>query len=444
MSTLIGLDLGTSAIKGVLTDDRGHVLAEAGSPVELLHPQAGWVEIDPERRYRQVCDILRRLAAGASGQVSAVAMAVASGNTLLTTDDGIPLANIISWMDGRAAREPLAALAGLTGEEVRQITGWPCITAFPLAHLAWLLEHRPDLYRRAGHYGMDTDWLLYRLTGRWRMDHSTAATFHLQEQVRGTYYQPFLQRLAITQEKLSKLADSGTAVGPLTARAADDAGLAPGTTVVAGCFDHPAAARAAGILTPGQLLLSCGTSWVGFTPCPDRRRILDAGLLCDPFLSETGGPWGGIFSIPYIGQRIDWYIDNIIAPGESDRIRIFNDFAAEADPGAGGLEIDLRQAPCLIRDDRKNVSRAVMEGAARLLHRKIAELSAHGFLYERAVMAGGPSESPIWPLIVAEITGIDVSIAGRSAGARGAAMLAGIGAGIGDVDQVHSIFKHHL
>ncbi len=427
---LVGLDLGTSAIKGVLMDGRGRVCAEAGADTELLHPQEGWVEADPEAHYRQVCRVLRTLASACSGEVIALAMAAASGNTLLTTADGVPLTSIINWMDHRGEQQPLAALQGLTPKEVAQIAGWPCVDIFPLAHLAWLRENRPELYGDAGHYAMDTDWLLYRLTGLWRMDRSTATTMHLQEQTAGAFYEPLLQRLGISPDRLSALVDSGVPVGPLTDRSLRDTGLSPDTLVVSGCFDHPAAARAMGILDPGELLLSCGTSWVGFMPGMDRGRLLDADLLVDPFLSAQGGPWAGIFSVPYIGRTIDWYVDNLIAPGESDRLRVFNESAAAAPPGAGDLTIDLREPPHAIEGTRENIGRAVMESAARLVHEKLRALEAHGERHTRAVMVGGPANSPIWPSIVAQITGIEVTVGGRSAGAQGAAMLAGIGAGL--------------
>jgi len=427
---LIGLDLGTSAIKGVLTDAAGTVLAEAGAETSLLCPCEGWVEVDPERHYRNLCRIIRELAAKAPGEVAGLAMAAASGNTLLTGADGKPLTNIINWMDRRAELNPPAALAGLTGDAVSQVTGWPCVTGFPLAHLAWLRENEPERYQAAEHVGMDTDWVLYRLTGKWRMDHSTATTFHLQEQTSGTYYEPFLKRLGLVRERLSELTESGTAVGPLTVRALSDTGLSPRTLAVAGCFDHPAAARSVGVLEQGQLMLSCGTSWVGFAPHRKRQAVLDAKMLCDPFLSASTGVWGGMFSVPCVGRTIDWYVENVIAPGESDKLRIFDEAAAQAEPGASGLIVDLREPPQPIRASRANLSRAVMEGAAWLLNEKVCELKAQGFTYDRAVMVGGPSRSRVWTSIVANATGLDILTHGRSAGARGAALLAGIGSGV--------------
>jgi len=427
---LIGLDLGTSAIKGVLTDQAGTVLAETEKTTAFIHPQPDWCEIFPEQHYQDVCGVIRKLSAAAPAPVAALAMAAASGNTLLADVAGNPWTNIISWLDRREEQAKTATLKQFSSADVRQVTGWPCADIFPLAHLAWLQQNQPELYKNAGHYCMNTDWLLFRLTGNWVMDYSTATTFHLQDQCGQCWYQPFLKILGISAEKLSSLTGSGEPAGNFTLQAACDTGLSVNTQVITCCFDHPAAARSAGVLDPGQLLLSCGTSWVGFFPEMERLKIVDLELLCDPFLSIRGGPWGAIFSIPYIGRAVDAYIDNCIAPGEPDKYRIFNESATEARPGADGLKIDLREPLRQIEAERRNISRAVMEGAAELLKDKLVCLKKRGINFKKAVMTGGPSHSPVWPQIIAETTGLELVTGSRHAGARGAALLAGIGAGI--------------
>jgi sugar (pentulose or hexulose) kinase len=85
------------------------------------------VEVDAEEHYRTVCRVLRHLSAHAPGEVIALAMAAASGNTLLTDDDGIPLTPIINWMDQRAEQHPPGVLTAFNSSDVANITGWVSI-----------------------------------------------------------------------------------------------------------------------------------------------------------------------------------------------------------------------------------------------------------------------------------------------------------------------------
>lgn len=427
---LMGLDLGTSCVKGVVMGETGTLYAKAERSNRYEHPREGWVEADAKTHLRDVCGVIRELAAASPGPIRALAASGASGNTLLTDSAGEPLTPIINWMDSRAAETPPQSLSGLTPAAVRKVTGWPCMTSFPIAHLAWLGEHEAERFRQAGRYCMNTDWLLFQWTGQWLMDHSTATTFLLQDQVSGRYHEPYLQRLGISERKLSTLVDSGTSAGRIRAEAARETGLSTDTEIVTGSFDHPSAARAVGVLDPGSLMISCGTSWVGFFPEMDRSRIVEAELLCDPFLLGQGGPWGAMFSVPKIGQTIDAYVRECIAPGEVDPYAIFSEAAAEASPGAEGLRIDLREPMQAVNDSRANISRAVMEGAAHLLKGLLDGLSPHGFRFRSAVMTGGPSRSRVWSDIVGEITGLTLTSGTAHSGAKGAAMLAGLGAGI--------------
>lgn len=426
---LIGLDLGTSAIKGVLTDEAGHVRARRSSVVRFQRPREGWVELDPEDHQQMVYGVLRDLATAAPAPVAALAFAAASGNTLLTDSHGIPLTPIISWLDRRAEREPPAALDDWREAELRRITGWSCRTSFPLAHLAWLREHQPWHFAHRPRCATNTDWLTWRLTGHWVTDRSTATASHLLDQVRGDYYEPFLTRLGVNRGQLPALIRTGEVIGPLTSQAAEATGLSPQTVLVAGCFDHPAAARAVGVLEPGQFMLSCGTSWVGFLPWADRSSLIAAELLCDPFLSETGGAWGGMFSVPAIGPVIEECVRRHIAPEDSDPWHTVDTLAAQVPPGSGGVTIDLRHGGPFPQVDRRCLSRALMEAAARLVREKLEGLEAKGFRYTEAVMVGGPSQSVMWPAVVAELSGLRLEIGCADAGAVGAAWLAGRGVG---------------
>ncbi|MCP4403224.1 MAG: hypothetical protein GY801_38690 [bacterium] len=444
MDLLIGLDVGTSAVKGVVLSIKGDIIAQGKRIIQFLHPQPDFIELSPETHYRTVCDLIRELVSRTppGSSIAALSMAVASGNTLLLDKAGQPLTNIISWLDQRAVKTSHELLPEFDFERVHSIVGWPWVGSFPFGHLAWLKHNAPEKYTTAAHYGMNSDYLLFRLTGKWGMDHSTATTFYLQDQRQRQWYQPYLDRLGISEGNLAELLPSGSVLGPLTLQAAEDTGLSQETCVVLGAFDHPCAARGTGMLQPGDLLLSCGTSWVGFYPLENRDLARSQKLLIDPFLRPEG-PWGAMFSLARVGTTIDWYVDNLLLqPGDNstDKYQLFSSYAQQTPPGANGLYInpcqDISKMPekttaLKTHYSREEISRAVMEGTAFEMKRKIQELAEAGLPAERITMVGGPAESPVWPRIVAEITGLELQlINGQSAGAVGAAILAGIGAGI--------------
>lgn len=438
---LAGFDLGTSTIKGVLVTAGGEILATATAPTALVSPLPGRYELDADGFVSSVFGILREMTAHlAPGQhVAAVSFAAASGNTVLIGADNRPLTPVINWMDMRGEEAPLPALEALDQSGVHAVTGWPCLKMFPLAHLAWFKQHQPELYQQAARYSMDTIYLLYRLTGRWGIDLSTATPFYLVDQVRGRWHQPYLDALDIPESKLAALAPSGTVLGTVTQEAAAQTGLTVDTQVVLGSFDHPAAARCTATLNPGSLMLSCGTSWVGFYPALDRARIVAMNMLSDPFLQPTG-PWGAMFSMPCIGNAINTLVETATGAAKDSpdgaKFARFAELAAAAAPGAGGCAVNLLKPPAdaaaLLRHfGPQNLSRAVMEAAAFHMRAKIAELTAAGWAPHRITMVGGPSRSEVWTQIIADITGLPLTLNARQhAGALGAAILAGIGAGV--------------
>ena len=388
MSTTIGLDLGTSAIKGVLLADDTTLLATGKRAVNLLHPAPNQVEIDPEQHWREVLGLIRELAAQSPSPVAAVAMAAAAGNAMIWEEDGTPRSTIISWLDQRSDWLPPQP------EKVLDIVGWPAIPCFPLAQLHWLRRNRPELLDGA-QIGMNNDYLAFRLCGRRGLDHSSATPFYLQNQMTRSYHRPFLDLLGLRPEQLPPLMPSGSPIGTLRPELASP-GLTDATVIVAGSFDHPAAARALGVVQPGDMLLSCGTSWVGFYPTPERRVI--PGELTDPFLSTSGGPWGMMFSIAKIGLDIEAWIQTHFGDGDN-RYRDFNEAALRGDTPA-----------------RQYMTATIARFKARLGDRRPRRLA----------MAGGPAEGAAWPGLTREVLGIPVDIAPchQHAGAVGAALIA--------------------
>ncbi|MBQ6474270.1 MAG: hypothetical protein IJJ33_19970 [Victivallales bacterium] len=388
--SFIGLDLGTSAIKGVCWDAATGIRRTVNEKVALDYPKPSHVEIDPLRYEEQVYRILRHLAEASDGAVGGMAFAAASGNTLLCDGDGNPRTPIISWLDKRLTDwRPPAEWA------VRATCGWPAIPTFPLMHLEHFRRTSPETLR-ASTVSMNNCWLTWRLCGIHALDYSNATPFYLVDQ-EARRYAPYLDHYGLDEGQLPRLVNPGELIGTLRPELCGGQ-LTPATKVVGGSFDHPAAARSAHIDAPGALLLSCGTSWVGFYAARNRRDIPDYDL-CDCYQSASGGCWGGMFSVAEIGRELASFV--LAHYGDSsDNYRQFN-----ADALTAGTE-----------------SRAML---LKIIDRFREKFVRHPGV-TRLVLCGGPSEGESVPKLLEKSLGLPVTVSPyRSyAGAVGAAILA--------------------
>ena len=438
---LIGFDLGTSAMKAVLSDADGNIVCQASRQVEPLRPEDGRVEIDAERYFEDVCSVIGELVAEAAdaSAVKAVCLSGASGNTLLLDKDYNPVRNAISWLDTRTAGRESELWPDLDPERVYRSAGWPFGGTFPLAHLGWLKRCEPEAWGRARYYTMLNDYLYYRLCGRLVVDHSKATTFYLQDQKQSAWNRELLECLGLETDQLSELLPSGSVCGDVTSGAVEATGLAPGTRVVAGSFDHPSAARSTGVFEEGDLLISAGTSWVVFAPISNRETGLRGRMLVDPFLSPSGN-WGAMFALTAVAEKMNVYLENCIASNDGEPLfDRFNQLATEATPGADGFSIELFKEPYeeskarVARAAPANIARALMEGIVLLTRNRVDQLMRlTGSHVGRIVLTGGPTKSQVWPSILADVLNRPVVIpeTGQHAGAMGAVLLAGIGVGI--------------
>ena len=390
MSTYIGLDLGTSAVKGVLTDAAGRVLSKGKCAVRFLKPSQNQIEIEPDSYFRNILGLIADLArVGLPDTVGAIAAAAASGNTLLTTPDQTFRSNIISWLDHRDSWMPPAEW------QVHAVVGWPPLPAFPLMHLHWVRRHKPEWFDGA-FVGMNNDFLNWKLCGRRAVDYSSATPFYLQDQRKFQYHASYLEALGISPASLPELVPTGTVLASLLPEFAELPGMSPATKVVAGSFDHPAAARSAGIFEPGSMLLSCGSSWVGFYP--ERERRVVPNKLCDPFQAPAGGCWGRMFSVPEVGCALEAWITARFGP-EPDRYVQFN-AAALSENGP----------------ERQRILEVI-----RCFKTRMGNLRP-----KRMVMVGGPAEGAAWPVFLERELEVSIEISPykEAAGAVGAAMIA--------------------
>lgn len=388
----IGLDLGTGAIKAVLWNKEKGILERISERVEFSRPAPGFVEMDPDAYLEQFMKIVKTLAAASGKEISGIAFTAASGNTLLCDQEGNALTPIISWLDTRLGDEFFPPESW----EVRKTTGWPALKTFPLMHLEYFKRKAPALL--AGSIvAMNNDFLTWQLCGNHLLDSSNAAPFYLVEQATGKLAPYVKEYYNLSENQLPEIVPPGTFAGYLKEKW-QGGNLTSNTRIHCGSFDHPAGARAAGITSPGELLLSCGTSWVGFYPAAKREDI-PASDLCDVFQSSCGGCWGGMFSLAKVGVEVEAFtverFGNI-----PERYRLFNEEAM----------------------DRKSASFARMK---EVIFRFKEKFDLHG-PFTRIVISGGPSEGAAWKKYTEEFLDVPVKSSPYLSytGAAGSAIMA--------------------
>ena len=422
----IGLDLGTSSVKAVLFDGE-RVVKTASAPFAFknskLDDGAEYVGFCIDEYAETVFAVISSLAEEVDGKILGIAMASASGNTVVCDKNYNAKIDAYSWTNSKFEVESEKIYGVIDRKEAAEISGWGYGCIFPLAHLAHVKVHSPKTLENCGKICMSTEYLLYKMTGKWGIDRSTAVPFFLLEQKTGKWHKPYIDALGITEDKLPAVYESGDLLGTVTEEYAYKYKIDKNCKVYFGSFDHPSGAIANGVVEEGELLLSCGTSWVLFFPCSDRNKLIENRILCDTFLSKEKGVWGAMSSVAQVSKKIDKIIENNIS--KTDKIKLFNEYSEKAQKGAGGLKIN----PVTDFDkdfsgySKENIARALMEGAANLLKDKLDFLKTLGIEFNSIKMAGGPSQSKLWVDIIRYTLDKPVDVVyGVDSGAVGAAM----------------------
>jgi len=444
---LAGVDVGTNATKCLICDLAGNVVGQGRYDYVLSTPRPGWVEQDAEELWQAVASSVRQAVGqvGGAGEIVALSLSSQGGTTIIVDAQGRPLRPAISWLDARGAEQGRRLLAQLGQDRIYNITGWELNTALPIVHIPWLAEHEPRTLRQASHILFVNDFINWRLSGRLVMDPSDAALTMLYNIETGAWDAEICAAIGLDMALLSPIEDSGSSIGTLLPSAAAELGLPPTTLLVNGAHDQYCAALGAGVIAQGDVLLSTGTAWV-LLAAADRLLRDPRHTLC-PGRHALPGKWGLLCSMPAAGASMEWLVRNVVSqPGDSQpRYDLLDRNLADPEPGAhglvflpylGGIEAATHSAGVWgtltglsLAHNRWHIAQALMEGVALELRWILERLSDMGSPPAMLRVVGGATRSPIWPQIVADATGLPLSLPNVSEGAaRGAAMLAGLGA----------------
>ncbi len=410
---LVGLDVGTSAVKGVAIDGEGRVLATASAEYPLSRPHPGWSEQEPEDWWRAAEDVLGRLPegpVGLSGQMHGL---------VVLDDEQRVLRPAILWNDQRTAAEcaEIEELVGFT--RLLELTGNRALNGFTAPKVLWLRRHEPELYGRIRHVLLPKDYVRLRLTGELAVDVADASGTLLFDVRRRGWSEEVCAALEIPLEWLPPAHES---------------------TEVAGAGDQAAAALGVGIVRPGPVSLVLGTSGVVFSALAayehDREGRLHA------FCHAVPDTWHAMGVMLSAAGSAAW-LRGILAA-------VLVDLEAEAGqwpPGSEGLlfapylagertphpDPDARGAFVGIsaRHDRGALWRAMLEGVAYGLRDSLELLRELGARPESGRVSGGGARSELWLRILASVLGLPLETTESEEGsAFGAALLAGVRAGV--------------
>lgn len=428
MDHLIGLDLGTSAVKGALMTVNGDVVTTKSAPFEYT-VRDNWKFLDPDHFSETCFSVIRALSASADGRVAGVCSCCAAGDILFLDGEDKPLSPIVGWQSQISEKDVDAVYTKEEQDAVYARVGWPMLNSFPAAVLAWVKLHKPELLTDSAMLVMHAEYLNHLLTGKWGISRSMGTPGYLMDQEKGVYSPYMLEKFGLSEDKLPPIFEKGTVLGMVLPDMAAKLGLDGGTAVVLGSFDHPSGALGAGVLEPGQLLLSCGTSWVELFPVEDRAHAIATKGLVDRF-TLYGPKWCVMKSLESVSDKIDALREHFFGKVPH---KVFDGLAGEGEPGCHGLRFDFTEADYerAKGHDERDIARAIIESAARLLKDNLAELEGCGLYAESVTAIGGITNSKIATAIVEKVIERPLNVVnGQSAGAVGSCLLAGIGLGI--------------
>ena len=442
---LIGVDVGTSALKAVAFSQDGCVLASAQQSYPVAHPQPRHAEQRARDWWDALVSAVRALIEHvAPSRVCALGLSTQGGTLQPVDTRGNALQPAISWMDTRAAEQEAFFRDQIGRERMHAITGWNLCGGLNALQILWLRQNKPELFHDAAQFLSVPGYLTLRLTGRAAVDCSSAGVEQLLDVRTGCYSAPILQLLEIDEHRLAELVDAHENVGTLTSDAALALGLPSDVLVTAGGHDQYCAALGAGLVSERDRLIATGTAWavVAAMKAPI-AHISEAALS----RHVVPGLWGAMLSLDHGGASLEW-LRNALKPihaGQLISLEQINALAASSSAGAEGLlfypyftgveyPAELKNATAGFINlrpshDARHMARAVIEGVAC---QAVWMLEALGQETDgELILTGGVTKSALWTGIIADLAGRALSLpAIAEAGCVGAAALAGTAAGL--------------
>jgi len=455
MSYLVGLDVSTTGATALLIDEQGDVLGSENVEYPMYTPRPQWAEQDPEEWWQATVKAVRGLfnqvdidrseisGIGLTGQMHGMVMLDASGKVLRPC---------IMWNDQRTAEQCDWIMNAVGKSRFLELTMNPALPGFTAPKIIWTRENEPEVYANAAKVLLPKDYIRYRLTGVFATEVSDASGTVLLDVGKRQWSSEVLDKLGIPASWMPECVESIETTGKITAEVADLTGLPVGTPVVGGAGDQAASGTGTGVVEPGIVSVTMGTSGVVFAYTDQPSRDVEGRL--HTFCHAVPNKWHVMGVTLSAGGSFRWLRDTLglaeINVAQLSGVDPYDILAAEADNAPAGCE-GLLFLPYLtgertpypdpnargsffgltLRHDKRHMVRSVLEGVAYSLRDCIELFREIGIPIQQVRAVGGGARSLVWRQILADIFGTElVTVNVTSSTAYGAALLAGVGTGV--------------
>ena len=439
----LGIDVGTGGTRALLIDRTGKVLASHSAEHAPIHSQhIGWAEQDPEDWWRAAqLAIAGALQAANHPRIEALALTGQMHGCVTLDDAGNVLRPALIWCDQRTQPQCDWLTETIGAARLIQLVANPALPNFTLTKLLWVRDHQPDIFARIAHVLCPKDYIRYRLTGTLAMDMQEASGTLLLDVVHRRWSTEVAAAAAIPLAWLPPLFEGPEICAHLSAAGAAATGLSAGTPVAAGAGDQGAGAVGMGILAPGSVSATIGTSGVVFAATA--QPTLDPLGRLHTFCHAAPGVWHVMGVTNGAGLSLRYLKETFFPDSTYDQL---TSLAAAAPPGSDGLlwapylfgertpHLDPTARAALVgltaSHSRGHIVRAVLEGVAFSLNDTLTLFRELHIPVTKIRLGGGGARSRLWRQIQADAYNHPVEILeADEGGAFGAALLAGTGIG---------------
>jgi xylulokinase len=444
MALLMGIDVGTSSLKTVVTDECGKVVALHAEEYPVKIPERMQAEQYPSDWWKAAVLSIRGCLRKASLNPREIRCIGLSGQMhgLVPLDRNHEVVRpAIIHLDGRSQAQVEAIYAKAGREAFGRITLNPVFPGFLLASLLWMKEHEPRNYERTSVVVLPKDFIRLKLTGEAATDHTDASGSLSYDTGTGKWSVELIRLLGLDPGKYPPCGESFAIAGKVTKAAAAETGLPEGTPVVFGGADQPLQALGNGVIQPGVMTSTIGTGGQIYSPVD--RPVFNPGMNTHTFRNVQPGTWYVLGAMLSAGLSLKWLKQNVL---QNMDYKGMDELADKVSPGSDGViflpyllgertpHLDPNAKAMFwglsLRHGREHLVRAVMEAVVFGLKESVDIFEGMGIAINRIIASGGGARSRLWLQIQADVFGREIYATNiEEQACMGAAMLAGVGCG---------------